>query len=92
MAAGAVYTYSDWTTITDKAARLVRLGLHMQEVAERISAEVSGDGRSRSTSSLQQYYDGLLKAYDKLQAQVEASGTGAVGSSGPIGAIRLARP
>lgn len=72
------WTYSDWTSQTTATARLTRLRLHMTEVADKISNERSGDGVSRGSGSLTQYYDGLRSQAERLESMPGVNGTGSV--------------
>lgn len=56
------WTYSDYVTHDYGATRLTRFRLHVQEVADKLSAEMSAMGRSYSTTGIQQYLDSLRKA------------------------------
>ena len=69
------WTYNDWASQSTPAARLTRLRLHIDEVSAQISADISASGKSRSTSTLQTYLDGLMNRMDRLEQQV-GSGPG----------------
>lgn len=49
------WTYSDWITQTTRKTRLSRLRLHIQEVADEISAQVNSDGVSYNPAPLSAY-------------------------------------
>lgn len=48
------WTYSDWRTYADSnpAAKLARLRLHIQEISDAITADVSKAGASRGSNPL----------------------------------------
>lgn len=64
------WLYSDYITLSDPAAALARLNSHIQEVSDKITADVSADGKSRSSQTLKDYLDMLLKRRDSLSAAV----------------------
>lgn len=73
----AVWIYSDWITLSDRAERLTRLRLHIQEVSERLFSTAS---RSKSVSAVQEgYLDRLSKAEAELAIAVARGASGGVG-------------
>lgn len=63
------WTYSTWrslpeTTTAQAAAKLAQLSLHIVEVSDAITADVSSGGKSRSSGSLTEYL-GRLEAEEK---------------------------
>lgn len=77
------WTYSDWDQQTTPAARLSRLSLHIKEVTDKIAANVSADGKSRDSSSLNQLLTTLNKRYDQLLS--------AAGTAGGISIVKFRR-
>ena len=72
------WTYSDWVTLDNVGnARLARLRLHIQEVSDRITEELSSSGRSISSASLTQY----LKDLKSEENQFGSNGPRANGRS-----------
>jgi len=70
------WTYSDYATYDYGAARLTRFRLHVQEVSDKIGAEMSDGGASRSTNALQSYLGILLKGQpDEVRRDKTAAGT-----------------
>lgn len=59
--------------MTTTAGRAARLALYIQEVEDKIMADVSADGKSRGSHPLVALADRLSKQYDSL-----ISATGAV--------------
>lgn len=55
------WTYSDYVTHDYGATRLSRFRLHVQEVADTISAEMASVGKSYSANARQRYLDSLRK-------------------------------
>ena len=81
------YTYSDWRTYSDSdpAAKLARLRLHIVEVSDLITADVTKGGSSRSVASLSTYLATLEKSeskYAALTAQKNGSRAYAVNMNG----------
>lgn len=75
------WTYSDWRSYADSspAAKLARLRLHIEEVSDQITADVSKGASSRSVSPLNQYLAMLEKREDRLVALVaQKNGTRAI--------------
>lgn len=56
----AAWTYSDWITLTTAAAQLTRINLHIQEVSDKIQADVAAHGYSRQSHPLNDYLKGLM--------------------------------
>ena len=77
------YAYSDWITLSDPAARLARLQLHIQEVTDKMDNERGSDGQNEGSSSLGQYLDRLLQKEESLGA--------AVNRGSPVSRVRLDR-
>lgn len=80
------YSYSNWRSEATVAAQIAALKLHMQEVAERIGNEVTGEGFSRGSASLVQY-NGQLQA--ELERLERSPGNRA---SGGVSRVRLTGP
>jgi hypothetical protein len=72
------WTYADGPSQSTVPLRLTRLRLHMAEVANQIGNERSGDGYSKGSGSLAQYYQGLVNQAQRLESMPGASGGGAV--------------
>jgi hypothetical protein len=72
------WTYADWPSQSTPALRLTRLRLHMAEVANEIGKERSGDGYSRGSGSVTQYYAGLQSQLTRLESMPGSNGGGAV--------------
>ena len=72
------WTYADWPSQTTPAARLTRLRLHLAEVSNQIAAERSGDGYSRWSGSVTQYYAELQRQVTRLESMPGSDGGGAV--------------
>jgi hypothetical protein len=53
------WTYSDWITNDYGATRLERFRLHVQEVADKLTAEIGEGQTEHSTHALQRYLDKL---------------------------------
>lgn len=53
------WTYSDWITQTSADTRLSRLRLHIQEVADALTASYQSDGTSYNPAHLNTYLSGL---------------------------------
>lgn len=81
------YTYHDWQQQTTAAARLSRLRLHLAEVSQLIAASVSSNGSSRSTDTLERYWEKLTEEEKSLVDQVGVDGAGAA----VVGVFRLGR-
>lgn len=64
------WTYSDWNQQSGDAAKLARLILHEHEVADKISAEVSGGGMFKSTNNIRLHLDYLREERRVLEARV----------------------
>jgi hypothetical protein len=61
-----MWQYSDYITLllTDPVAGATRLAQHIQEVSDKITADVSADGKSRQSHPLNSYIEMLMKKYD----------------------------
>lgn len=66
------WTYSNWRSQATAADQLASLKLHIQEVADKLSAEVGAHGYSKSTNVLNDYLKRLEDRADTLSA---AAGT-----------------
>jgi hypothetical protein len=53
------WTYSDYITYADAAAKLTRLRLHIHEVTDKIGREQSAGDMSTSSTALQKYLQDL---------------------------------
>lgn len=60
------WTYSNWRSLTTTAARAARLALYIQEVEDKITADIAADGKSRGSHPLVALSDRLAKEYDGL--------------------------
>ena len=63
------WTYSDYVTYDYGSSRLSRFRLHLQEVMDALTAEVSANGRSKSTETIGEYLTNLQKREDAEIAQ-----------------------
>lgn len=81
------WTYADWVTITDPAASLARLNLHIQEVSEQIGKERGSDGFNEGSFATRLYYDNLMEERAKL---ISVPGVGP-GSNGGLSRGRMVR-
>ena len=70
------WTYSDYITLGPTSAGLTRLRLHIQEVTDAITADVSSDGKSMSSGNLVTLRDSLTKERERLAGMPGASGVG----------------
>lgn len=70
----AVWTYAGFENEANDQARLVMLRSHIGEVREKIAADVSADGKSRSSGSLNVYLQGLDDRRRELEEQLGESG------------------
>lgn len=62
----ATWTYNDWITLSTPALRESRLRLHIQEVSEQMTADVTKGNASRSTGGLGTYLSELYEQLDQL--------------------------
>ena len=64
------WTYSDWRSYADSnpSAKLARLRLHIEEVTDAITADVTKGGSSRSSNPLLGYLSMLEKSEAKYAA------------------------
>lgn len=79
------WSYSDYVTLDYGAARLSQLRLHMQEVADKLSAEMGTSSKNYSTNAIQSYLTSLRKAEREEMALCKAA-------SGDRPAFTRARP
>lgn len=77
------WTYNDWRRQATPAEQLDRLNLHIEEVSSRLTAELSADGKSKSTTALNDYLARLEERADELE---QTAGAGVTN-----GGISLAR-
>lgn len=77
------WTYSDWDQQSTPKAKLARLSLFIQEVTDKIAANVSADGKSRDSSSLNQLLTTLNKRYEQLLS--------VAGTTGPVSKVVFRR-
>jgi len=49
-----MWTYADYITIDDGAARLTRLRLHIVELTNAVGREIGGDGKNKSENNITQ--------------------------------------
>jgi hypothetical protein len=56
------WVYSDYVTYSYGATRLSEFRLHIQEVSDALTAEMTSGGRSHSTSAIQTYLQTLKDA------------------------------
>ena len=71
------WTYADWityaeSTAAEAASKLTRLRLHMQEVSQAVTADVSAGSKSRSTGSLNEYLRDLRTEEKRLMSRASA--------------------
>lgn len=59
----ADWTYSDYITYTDATAMYARRALHIQEVSDKLTAELASDSYSKSTQVLERYLANLKKEH-----------------------------
>jgi hypothetical protein len=81
------WTYHTWVTVTAVAARLTALRSHIAEVTAKVDLEISGDGKSKSSSALQNYLDTLLKKEKELEDRAQRQGLS--GGEGSVSQIRF---
>lgn len=68
---GKTWEYADYISLNDPSARLERLRLHIQEVAQRT---IAIEGRSQNVTAVNQnYLDSLKKEETQLNQQVNGS-------------------
>lgn len=60
------YAYSDYITIDDTVAREAQLRLHIKEVSDEITADVTKGPQSRSTGNLMPYRSELRDELKEL--------------------------
>jgi hypothetical protein len=70
------WLYSNWRSETTPAAQLAKLNLHLQELSDAVTAEISGDGKSRSSNAIAQMVQRLEEQREKLQRRVGLIGGG----------------
>lgn len=80
-----LWTYGDYVTLTDPAARLERLRLHIVEVQNHLVGNKARNGSAKFPPEYQYRKDLMAEAAD-LAAQVEPGGLG--GISAPIAKSR----
>lgn len=68
------HDFEDAATYATAAARLARLNLHMGEVRAAIQADVSSDGKSRSSGNLVSYLAQLETRRKELSAATGSAG------------------
>lgn len=73
------WTYADYATQTTMTAKIARLDQHIAEVSAAVAADISSDGKSRSSQVLVTLLDQLEKKRDKYAAHPEATGVGVSG-------------
>lgn len=61
------WTYSDFEQQSTDSARLTRLRLHLEEVADAISANVASQGHSRSSDPNFNYWSELNRRREVLE-------------------------
>lgn len=79
------WTYNDWDEQTTNDLRLTRLRSHISEVTSEIGADVSADGKSRSSGSLTAYLDYLKSEKDRL---LKLTG----GVNGGVSVVKFKKP
>lgn len=82
------WTYANWPSQSTPALRLTRLNLHIEEVSQKVQQELGADGKSRGSSSVQNYLDTLFAERDKLEKRVERT-TASDGASGMFSQVRF---
>lgn len=70
------WTYSAWRRQGTPRARLDMLNLHLEELSNAVTAEISGDGKSRSSQAIRDMIRDLEKERVGLEAVVGGSGGG----------------
>ena len=70
------WTYSDYRQQGTLNAQIARLDLHIQEVTDAITADVSSDGKSMSSGNLVTLRDSLTKERERMAGMPGASGVG----------------
>jgi hypothetical protein len=69
------WTYADYETQTTDTDRLLRLRLHMAEVSDQITADITaGGGKSRSSASLTTYRAMLAERLQELERRTGQGG------------------
>jgi capsule polysaccharide export protein KpsE/RkpR len=64
------WTYAQWRQVSGLVARRAQLRRHMDEVEERITADRSAGGQSRSVSALEAKLARLTQEEEKLSAKI----------------------
>lgn len=68
---GTTWQYADYISLDDPTARLARLRLHIQEVAQRT---IAIEGRSQNVTAVNQsYLDSLKKEERELNQQINGA-------------------
>lgn len=81
------WTYGDWRTYSDQAARAARLALHLAEMeAVRDAISASGGGMSASYSDLESRIANLQAVWERMDEKARAQ------SAGVRHNLRLHRP
>lgn len=62
------WTYNDYVSLTDAAARLVQLRLHIQEVSATVGLTVASDGTSVDSRVTKEYLDSLRSEERQLSS------------------------
>ena len=86
------WTYSNWITIPDLSARLVRLRLHIQEFSDALTAEIAADGKSKSTQAYQQHLELLMKEAKSLEERLPNSGGTGTSTGGRVFSVTQRQP
>lgn len=73
------WQYSDYATQTTMTAKIARLDQHIAEVSAAVGADISSDGKSRSSQGLITLLRDLEAKRDKYAAHPEATGVGVSG-------------
>lgn len=69
------FTYSDWDQQATAAARLARLRLYIQELSDRLTAEIAADGKSKATAVFERRIAALESKRDELEQRAGRSGS-----------------
>lgn len=70
----AEWEYGDWRRQVTKREQLDRLNLFLEEIQERIDAERSSDGHSRSSNALLQLLTSMESKREALQEELGDNG------------------
>lgn len=66
------WTYSDYVTYNPGSTKLSRFRLHVQEVTDALSQEMSTAGNSQSSYAIERYLARLMDLEPKIVAECQA--------------------